>query len=206
MLLIITLSICVYSWWLWFILLCLFSVFRYLLFARYSLIDPVERPAEILYDAVPTAVVTLGEPTTLRCYAYGYPYPSVTWWKEERIIGLNQTDLYRRGFDHSLVITRVTLRALGPYTCQAYNGKGRAASWTLTLHAVGPTLPLSVEDQPYAIYLIQPPTSPIPTSLPSPPTSFPEPPSPTEHVEYTGNGGGICYLRLHCMWFAAFNH
>ncbi len=121
--------------------------------------DGVNRPADILTDAVPATVVTLGASTTLQCYAYGYPNPTITWWKEDQLV-TTQSGQYEQRKDHSLVIFHVTMLALGPYTCQAYNGLGRAASWTITLHAVGPVLSLTPEDMAYIKYLVPPPRVP----------------------------------------------
>lgn len=122
-------------------------------------VDGIKRPAEIIYDTVSSVVVTLGAPTILQCYAYGYPNPTVTWWKEDKVLP-TQSEQYEQRRDHSLAVYYVNMKALGPYTCQAYNGLGRAASWTLTLHAVGPVTPLSLEDFAYAVYLIPPPKAP----------------------------------------------
>lgn len=125
--------------------------------------DGVNRAAEILEEQIPNVVVSLDAPAILQCYAYGYPRPTVTWWKEEKILPMN-TDQYEQRKDHSLAIRRVTLRLLGPYTCQAYNGQGRAASWTTTLRGVGRVVTLAPEDKAYTIYLIPatPPVSPRP--------------------------------------------
>jgi hypothetical protein len=48
------------------------------------------------------------------------------------------SERYEQLRDHSLMIRLVSLRDLGPYTCQAYNGLGKAASWTVTVFANGP--------------------------------------------------------------------
>jgi len=48
------------------------------------------------------------------------------------------SERYEQLRDHSLLIRLVSLRDLGPYTCQAYNGLGKAASWTVTVFANGP--------------------------------------------------------------------
>lgn len=129
--------------------------------------EGVNRAAEIIEEAVPNVTVSLGAPATLQCYAYGYPNPTVTWWKEEKLLPTN-TDQYEQ-LDHSLTIRHVTLRLLGPYTCQAYNGQGRAASWTTTLHGVGSVVTLAPEDIAYTIYLLPAPqvSSTSDTSYPS---------------------------------------
>jgi hypothetical protein len=72
--------------------------------------------------------------------------------------------------DYSLLIRSVTLRNLGPYTCQAYNGYGRAASWTVTIQAVGPVYS---GDSAYNEYLVlhqrvlKTPDTEAPTERPS---------------------------------------
>lgn len=127
--------------------------------------DGVDRQAQILDDAQPATVVSLGSSTYLQCFAYGYPNPTVTWWKEDKILP-PQSDQYELRRDHSLAIFRVSVRSLGPYTCQAYNGLGKAASWTITLHAVGPAVALASDEMAYAIYLLPPPRAPpIPSDL-----------------------------------------
>nr|XP_027227919.1 papilin-like [Penaeus vannamei] len=69
--------------------------------------------------------------------AVGWPRPSVTWWRGSNMLPLSspQFEHYRHGV---LVIRRVTLPSLGPYTCQVYNGRGKAKSHTVVLHALGP--------------------------------------------------------------------
>lgn len=128
-------------------------------------------------------MVNLGAQTTLHCYAYGYPNPTVTWWKEANMV--NRSDIYQFGSDKSLIIKQAVIRSLGPYTCQAYNGLGRAASWTLTLQAVGPAQPLSPEEEPYRTYLIQPPEPEV-TTL-TPPTTSVSTLLTTTRKEFTGN-------------------
>lgn len=64
------------------------------------------------------------------------------------------SERYEQLRDFSLLIRLVTLRDLGPYTCQAYNGLGRADSWTITLQAVGPVAGVSEEDREYLNYLV----------------------------------------------------
>lgn len=107
-----------------------------------------------------SVVVTLDASSILHCYAYGYPRPGVLWWKEDRLLPTN-SDQYEQRKDHSLIIRRVTLKSLGPYTCQAYNGLGRAASWTITLHGAGFAIPSSPEDNKFLTYLVPPPIVPI---------------------------------------------
>lgn len=64
------------------------------------------------------------------------------------------SERYEQMRDHSLVVRLVTLRDLGVYTCQAYNGLGRAASWSVSLLAYGPVQVQDVEDREYLVYVI----------------------------------------------------
>ena len=113
-------------------------------------------------------VVTLGAPTILQCYAVGWPPPTVTWWRGDRMLPLS-SEQYEQRRDYSLLIRSVTLRNLGHYTCQAYNGYGRAASWTVTVQAVGPVYSGSPGDAVYNEFLIPSPKKPDET----PPTRRP---------------------------------
>lgn len=89
--------------------------------------------------------VALDSPAILQCYAVGWPRPIVTWWRADRMLPMT-SDLFEQRQDHSLVVRLVTVNVLGPYTCQAYNGLGRAASWTVTLQAHGDR-----KDSPYLV-------------------------------------------------------
>lgn len=135
------------------------------------LVEPSPRPAEVIGEDKTYVVVTLGAPTVLQCYAMGWPPPTVTWWRGDRMLPLSSEQFEQRR-DYSLLIRSVTLRNLGPYTCQAYNGYGRAASWTVTVQAVGPVYS---GDSAYNEYLVPPPRRPetpdtgAPTEKPSPP-------------------------------------
>lgn len=133
-----------------------------------------DRQAEVLGDDSQSIVVGLGSPTVLQCYAFGYPVPTVTWWRGERMLPFLSADLEQRR-DFSLLLHRVTVTSLGPYTCQAYNGKGRAASWTVILKAVGPVYSPDPNDVTYNQYLVPPPRSP-PDHQPHPPPYRPHPP------------------------------
>lgn len=114
-------------------------------------------------------MVTLGASPVLQCYVYGWPKSSVTWWRDDKLIA-HQQDPYEQRRDNSLIIKTVTVRLLGPYTCMAYNGIGRATSWTVTLHAVGPVYSLDPEDIAYLRYLVPAPRAP---PLPQPGGRFP---------------------------------
>ncbi|XP_021914576.1 papilin isoform X2 [Zootermopsis nevadensis] len=132
--------------------------------------EPTSRPAEVIGEDKTYVVVTLGAPTILQCYAVGWPPPTVTWWRGDRMLPLSSEQFEQRR-DYSLLIRSVTLRNLGPYTCQAYNGYGRAASWTVTVQAVGPVYS---GDSKYNEYLVPAPKRP----------EIPETEAPTERPSY----------------------
>ncbi|PSN47564.1 hypothetical protein C0J52_19332 [Blattella germanica] len=151
---------------------------------------PTAHPAEVIGEDRTYVVVTLGAPTILQCYAVGWPPPTVTWWRGDRMLPFS-SEQYEQRRDYSLLIRSVTLRNLGHYTCQAYNGYGRAASWTVTVQAVGPVYTSSPGDSVYNEFLIPSPKrpdaapEPIPTrpSYPfrpvRPPGQYRPRPSPT---------------------------
>lgn len=102
-----------------------------------STLDPTVRPASIIAEDGAQYVVTLGRSFTLPCYAMGWPRPSVIWWRGDKTLPFSMKP-YTQERDFSLTINPVELKTLGSYTCHAYNGRGRAASWTVTLLAQGP--------------------------------------------------------------------
>lgn len=106
-------------------------------------------------DANATAIVTLAQPATIRCLAGGYPRPHVTWWRGTEMLPLKSTH-YEVNRDNSLVISTVELSDLGPYTCQAYSGYGKALSIYVTLKAYGPVQIQNPDDEKYLKYIIQP--------------------------------------------------
>ncbi|XP_046402802.1 LOW QUALITY PROTEIN: papilin [Ischnura elegans] len=153
---------------------------------RLVVTEPKIHEAAVIGDEATYVVVTLSVPTTLHCRAIGWPRPSITWWRGERMLPLSSNRFEQRR-DMTLLIRSVGLQDLGPYTCQAYNGIGRAASWTVTLQAVGPVAGLS-PNSPYAQYLItrpviptrtpyRPPVRPLPRPSPRLPEVAPAPPS-----------------------------
>ena len=68
--------------------------------------------------------------------------------------------------DKSLIINAVKLQNLGVYTCQAYNGKGKATSWGVTVHALGPVHSTDPNDRKYLSYVIDRPERPETTPQP----------------------------------------
>lgn len=105
-------------------------------------------------------VVSLGSSAELHCYAIGYPFPQVTWWKDRSMVPLNTNELVIRK-DYSLLIHSVKLSNLGIYTCQAYNGVGKAVSWTVTLKTLGPVYTTNPEDEKYMPFVVNAPEAPV---------------------------------------------
>ncbi|KAK4885313.1 hypothetical protein RN001_001584 [Aquatica leii] len=119
--------------------------------------DSVPHATSIVGDSENSHVVaSLGAPTTLHCYATGFPFPQVTWFKDDRLVPLHshQFEIHK---DYSLLIHSVQLSNLGIYTCQAYNGIGKAASWSVTVQALGPVYSTRPEDVKYMQYVINAP-------------------------------------------------
>lgn len=121
-----------------------------------------------------TPLATLGSPMTLFCRAVGWPKPQITWWRGSNMLPVTSGS-YEQFRDGSLTIRVVSLRSLGPYTCQVYNGHGPAASQTTTLHALGPVHKAHPNDRDFLQYIIDPPKAPptLPTVTPPVTTVFP---------------------------------
>ena len=138
--------------------------------------EPVPSQADVLRPPPDEqAVVELGGPAIIRCYSYGWPRPSVTWWRDQRMLPLSSERL-EQSSDHTLVLRLVRLKDLGTYTCQAYNGQGRAVSWSTQLRAYGPVPSDSAEDRPFLQFLVTRPQQPTASTRPPPPpqpTTFP---------------------------------
>lgn len=122
----------------------------------------------------PPIVVSLNSPATLNCFALGYPLPTVTWWKNDVMIPFNNNEFEIRQ-DFSLLIHSVKLKDLGIYTCQAYNGEGKAASWVVTVRARGPYSFTKPEDLVYKKYFVNPPEEPSPITEASTTSTTPVP-------------------------------
>lgn len=102
----------------------------------------------------------MNSPCLLRCYAMGWPRPSVTWWRGDNMLPLSSEN-YEQDTDYTLLIRSVTLTNLGVYTCQAYNGIDRPASWSVTLQTIGPIYNIKPEYQNYMKYVVLPPKRPV---------------------------------------------
>ncbi len=146
--------------------------------------EPTVRAADIVPDQSLTVVV-LGGPIIIHCHAIGWPRPSVTWWRGERMLPLS-SERYEQFRDYSLLVRRVSFRDLGPYTCQAYNGYGRPSSHTVILQAIGPVYSVDADEVEFRRYLLPPP-QPDPRLIPSTTTTTtPSPfrPRPTPPQTY----------------------
>lgn len=122
-------------------------------------VDPNDLPVGIIGEPDTRVTVTMNSPISLHCYAMGWPRPQITWWHGDRLLPLVSDD-YEQDTDYTLLIRSVTLSNLGVYTCQAFNGIGTPASWSLTLQAIGPVYNVKPEQQEYTKYLVQPPKRP----------------------------------------------
>jgi len=126
-------------------------------------VEPTPRESKVVPPRNPKPVVTLGQPTVVRCWAVGYPRPTITWWRGTKMLPLS-SQKYEQGRDMSLRIAVITLTDLGPYTCQAYNGLGRATSNTVTLYAFGPVKITNPRDRDYLPYLVEKEPEPATTT------------------------------------------
>ena len=127
-----------------------------MLFSLTYYAEPKELAAAIIGEPNTHVTVTMNSPISLHCYAWGWPRPFVTWWQGDRMLPLI-SELYEQDSEYTLLIRSVTLPTLGVYTCQAFNAIGRAASWSVTLQAVGPVYNVKPEYEKYLKYLVDPP-------------------------------------------------
>jgi hypothetical protein len=128
-----------------------------------SVDEPRDLTAKIV-ETDPDIVMSLGSPATLYCLAYGFPKPTVTWWKDTQMLPLT-SERISQGDDYTLKLSSISLSDLGPYTCQAYNGLGEAASFNVRMQVYGPVNPGPGERQ-YMRHVISPPSAPIRTTTP----------------------------------------
>ncbi|XP_050294454.1 papilin isoform X2 [Anthonomus grandis grandis] len=146
---------------------------------RLEVVDPsADRAVSILNGQDPELlsnhiIASFNSPASLQCYALGWPLPAVTWWKNEELIPLKNRE-FEVTKDYALLIHSIQLHNLGVYTCQAYNGIGQAASWSVTVKAKGPYFSNNPADVKYMQYVVNPPGPPtvLPPPLPTvPPTT-----------------------------------
>ncbi|XP_059485336.1 papilin-like isoform X2 [Neocloeon triangulifer] len=104
----------------------------------------------------PYMQVHLNSPAILHCYAMGWPRPSVTWWRGERMVPMASKGHQQYLNDFTLLIKSVTPEDLGPYTCLAYNGMGKATSWTITVQGYKAADAIFLGSEDYFQYLVEP--------------------------------------------------
>ncbi|XP_068619320.1 papilin [Battus philenor] len=139
--------------------------------------DPVEAPVGIAGEE--NAVVTgeLYHVLNIRCMAYGYPMPIIQWFRglSGPMVPFSSSVYEARG--SVLQIRRLDYDTLGDYACQAYNGIGKPASWSVVVQAYRPDGDDS--DNPYLVErhepaLILPQTPPTEaTTTPAPQVTVP---------------------------------
>ena len=87
------------------------------------------------------AVVTgeLGSPLQVRCLAYGYPSPSVAWYRGNKANTLLSNDTVYELRGNVLLIRSLNIDTLGQYTCLAYTEvDDQTASWAVLVRAYKP--------------------------------------------------------------------
>ncbi|CAH0689994.1 unnamed protein product [Spodoptera exigua] len=92
--------------------------------------DPVRTPARIVGGENVLVIGELGSPLSVLCLTYGNPQPYVLWYKGYDISNALYNDDVYEARDNVLLIRSLAMDTLGQYTCQAYNGQGKAAIWT----------------------------------------------------------------------------
>ena len=134
-----------------------------------AIVLTVEGPRDLgarIVETDPNVIMSLGAPATLYCLAYGWPRPTVTWWKGTQMLPIS-SERIRQEDDFTLRLSSVALSDLGPYTCQAYNGIGEAASFSIQMRVYGPVNP-GPGEQPYMRYVVGTPVAPATTTSPRP--------------------------------------
>lgn len=86
--------------------------------------------------------------------------------------------------DYSLLVHSVKLHNLGIYTCQAYNGHGKAASWAVTVKAAGPYHFKDPKDFVYKQFIVNPTEEPVSTTETPSTTSSPIPSAPHKYPPF----------------------
>ena len=139
------------------------------------MVDPTDRPALIVPPRrKEPPVATLGLPVVIYCRVVGWPRPQITWWRGNLMLP-RTSDNFDQKREGSLSIRRLSLRDLGPYTCQAYNGQGMATSRIIVLKALGPVRTTNPLESQYLKYIVSPPRPPVTQAPPRPtfPSYFP---------------------------------
>ncbi|KAG8231049.1 hypothetical protein J437_LFUL011172 [Ladona fulva] len=97
-----------------------------------SLVDEVAASVDLLVRRSPiiaanstsSLVVSEGEDIQLECYAFGYPYPRISWRRENNAILSTGASIFRGNF---LNISNVQKEDRGTYYCVAENGVGKGS-------------------------------------------------------------------------------
>ncbi|XP_026315034.1 papilin isoform X7 [Hyposmocoma kahamanoa] len=100
--------------------------------------DPVNGPAGISGEADKVETGEFGRSLNIRCLAYGNPTPTVYWYRGLTGPMVPYSSPLYEARDNVLQIKVLNSETIGQYTCQAYNGIGRAATWSLTVEAYNP--------------------------------------------------------------------
>lgn len=74
-------------------------------------------------------IATVNRPAILDCNARGIPAPTVTWWKDKRMLPKSSTRYNQNPDNHQLRINSVSSSDAGVYYCQAYNEHGNFYSF-----------------------------------------------------------------------------
>ncbi|XP_071447640.1 lachesin-like isoform X2 [Hetaerina americana] len=84
----------------------------------------VRRPPTIAANSTSSLVVGEGDDVQLECYAFGYPYPRISWRRENNAVLSTGASIFRGNI---LNITNVQKEDRGTYYCVAENGVGKGA-------------------------------------------------------------------------------
>ncbi|XP_061722019.1 papilin isoform X2 [Cydia pomonella] len=127
---------------------------------------PVEAPAGIVGESESEVIGDIGHRLRIRCLAYGYPTPSIAWYHRPTATMVPYDSAKYEARGNELLIKSLEIDTLGEYTCQVFNGLGKAVSWTVTVRA-----DRADASWPASPYLVQRGGAP-----PPPPTEPPAPP------------------------------
>ncbi|GBP58334.1 Papilin [Eumeta japonica] len=148
---------------------------------------PAESPAAISGEPAAVVVGELGRKLVLRCLAYGYPRPEITWYRGERgpMVPFFSQQYEARG--NLLRIRSLDTDSVGEYACHAYNGVGSPATWKVVVKAEMP--PGYNGDNPYLVAHDEEQATRGPPASPAEPP--PPPPLPEEPPLFTGEAGTV---------------